>query len=121
MRMLAVLLLALSLPAFAQKAKPGYTVTVHVAETRTGSDCHDVTNGSSLCKSTQDLVASIDGARYELRSETLLSKGLVALGDYPAKLVRDEQKPTHEFTRGYDLLFPDGSTRTFEVVGQVGQ
>jgi len=51
-------------------------------------------------------------------SETVLPKGVVALGDYKARLVNDKQKPTHEFTRDYDLKFPDGSTRKFSVIGQ---
>ena len=65
------------------------------------------------------LDAVVEGKKYELRSETILPKGVVALGDYKAKLVSDKQKPTHEFTREYDLMFPDGSTRKFSVIGQM--
>ena len=96
-----------------------YTVGVHVTASRIGSDCGEVSKGSSSCRATQVLDVLIDGSKYELRSETILAKGVVALGDYKAKLVSDKQKPTHEFTREYDLMFPDGSTRKFSVIGQM--
>ena len=57
-------------------------------------------------------------AKYELESSTFFPKGIVALGDYKAKLVSDQVKPTHEFNRTYELMFPDGSTRKFRVTGQ---
>jgi len=65
----------------------------------------------------QQLTILIDGVKYELESETFFPKGIVALGDYEAELI-DDQKPTHEFTRAYDLIIPDGSTRKFRVIGQ---
>jgi hypothetical protein len=96
-----------------------YTLGVHVTASRIGSDCGEVSKGSSSCRATQVLAAVVDGKKYELRSETILQKRVVALGDYKAKLVTDKQKPTHEFTREYDLMFPDGSTRKFSVIGQM--
>ncbi|MHB1937863.1 MAG: hypothetical protein ACYCOR_14920 [Acidobacteriaceae bacterium] len=38
---------------------------------------------------------------------------------HKARLIKDKQKPTHEFNRSYELMFPDGSTRKFRVTGQV--
>ena len=61
---------------------------------RIGSDCTDVTKGNSICRATQVLNVVIDGSKYELQSETVLPKGVVALGDYKARLVNDKQKPT---------------------------
>lgn len=58
------------------------------------------------------LTVQVKGKKYELESETFFSKGLVALGNYQAKLGDHKEKPTGEFTRSYDLMFPDGSTRT---------
>lgn len=101
------------------QAPAEYTLGVHVTASRIGSDCGEVSKGTSSCRATQMLDAVIDGKKYELRSETILQKGVVALGDYKAKLVSDKQKPTHEFTREYDLMFPDGSTRKFTVIGQM--
>jgi hypothetical protein len=115
-------ILALSLlfclPLFAQSPDAGYNLNIHVSESRIGTDC-GVSSGNSSCKSVQQLAALIDGAKYELEGETYFPKGIVALGDYKAKLVKDQQKPTHEFNRTYELMFPDGSTRKFRVTGQV--
>ena len=114
--LLFVSAMALAVPAYAQKSSD-YAIKVHVSASRIGYDC-GVTKGESSCKSVQQVTVMIDGAKYELQSQTYFPKGIVALGDYQAKLVSDEQKPTHEFTRTYDLMFPDGSTRKFHVIGQ---
>jgi hypothetical protein len=90
-----------------------YTVNIHVAASRIGIDCD-----SASCKNAQILSVLIDGIKYELQSETYFPKGIVALGDYKAALIGDKAKPTREFTRTYDLMFPDKSTRTFRVIGQ---
>ena len=116
-------ILALSLlfclPLFAQSPDAGYNLNIHVSETRIGGDCGVVTHGNSTCNSVQQLSVLVDGTKYELEGETYFPKGIVALGDYKAKLVKDQQKPTHEFNRTYELMFPDGSTRKFRVTGQV--
>ena len=109
--------LLFSLPLFAQSPSADYNLNIHVSESRIGTVCGPVFNTS--CDSLQELSVLIDGAKYELESKTVLTKGIVALGDYKAKLVKDQQKPTHEFNRTYELMFPDGSTRQFIVTGQV--
>ncbi len=73
----------------------------------------------SSCGSVQQISVLIDGAKYEMESVTALPKGIIALGDYKAKLVKDQQKPTREFNRTYSLMFPDGSTRDFVVTGEL--
>ncbi len=115
---LLVLSFGLSLPSFAQQSDD-YKVDVHVINSRITSICGSVFHGESTCKWAQTLTTTIDGHKYELQSETLRSKGVVALGDYKAKLVKDETRPTGEFNRVYDLMFPDQSTRKFKVVGQM--
>lgn len=107
--------MALAVPAMGQAAD--YPVSVHVTTSRMGKDCGEVTKGSSGCKVTQVLDVVIDGTKYELQAETLLAKGVVALGDYKARLVSDKKKPTNEIMRQYELQFPDRSTRKFEVIG----
>ncbi len=109
--------LLLALPLFAQAKGADYTINMHVSESRIGTDC-GVASGNSSCKSVQQLTVLVNGTKYELESETFFPKGIVALGDYKAKLVKDQQKPTHEFNRSYELMFPDGSTRKFRVTGQ---
>jgi hypothetical protein len=73
------------LPLFAQAPDAGYTLNIHVSESRIGTARGNV----------QELSVLVDGAKYELESITNFPKGIVALGDYKAKLVKDKQKPTH--------------------------
>jgi hypothetical protein len=115
--LLFVSAIVLSVPLYAQTKSADYAVKVHVSASHIGTDC-GVTKGDSSCKSVQQITVLVDGAKYELQSETFFPKGIVALGDYQAKLVDDQQKPTREFTRTYDLRFADGSTRKFHVIGQ---
>lgn len=111
--------LLFSLPLFAASPSADYNITIHVSESRIGTDCGSVIKGDSFCKSVQKLSVMIDGAKYELEAETRTPKGIIAIGDYKAKLVKDQQKPTHEFSRIYELMFPDGTTRQFTVTGQI--
>jgi hypothetical protein len=111
------LTLLFSLPLFAASPAADYNLTIHVSESHMGTICGSVFNDS--CRSLQQLSVIIDGAKYELEAETVLPKGVVALGDYKGKLIKDQQKPTHEFNRSYSLMFPDGTARDFVVTGQV--
>ncbi len=43
---------------------------------------------------------------------------LLSLGDYKAKIVRDDHKVTYDSYKIYEFLFPDQKTRKFIVVGQ---
>lgn len=104
--------LLISSPLVAQTPST-YNLTVHVTESEIGYDC----SGGHGCEHTQTLRVTVDRQQYELQAETLLSKGVIALGDYPARLSQDVHKPTNEFSRQYTIQFPDGSTRTFDVIG----
>jgi hypothetical protein len=65
----------------------------------------------------QYLNVIIDGKKYDMNGPT--DGGfLLALGDYKAKLVKDEHKTSYESVQVYEFLFPDKKTRRFEVVGQ---
>ena len=81
-----------------------YTVNIHV-------------KSSSIAGGQQDLSVVIDGKKYDLESETV-PRALLALGDYKAKLVKDEHKTTYDSVRVYEFLFPDNKMRKFTVVGQ---
>jgi len=97
-------LLLLSTLAYAADPKPAdYNVTVHVS-------------ASHLVKNLQDLEVTIDGKKYELESDLGIGY-LLALGDYKAKLVRNNQKPPYESDQEYEFLFPEGKTRLYQVVG----
>ena len=118
MKLLLILLVVAAPSLTFGQSKTGYTIPVHVLESHIGLSC-TTTKWTSSCKSTQVLTALVEGKKYELESETFFAKGIVALGDYHAKLSNHKEKPTEEFTRSYDLMFPDGSTRTFNVIGQM--
>lgn len=58
----------------------------------------------------------IQGKKYELRSELSLGK-LLVLGNYKAKLVKDDHPTAYDSSQVYEFLFPD-KTRPYVVVGQ---
>jgi hypothetical protein len=82
-----------------------YTVNLHVS-----SSSIDVGG-------RQALDAFIGGKKYELLCECANGM-LLALGDYKAKLVKDEHKTPYDSLQVYEFLFPDNKIRRFEVVGQ---
>jgi len=85
-----------------------YTISVHVSSSRM------VLEGD-LSAFSQELNATIDGKKYELRCSSI--NALLALGDYKAKLVRDQHRTAYDSYRVYELLFSDKKTRKFQVVG----
>ena len=107
------LLLLLSTTAFAAADKPNsadFTAKVHVissAFVQTGDNLYG-----------QVLETTIDGQPVQLRG---ISAGVLALGDYPARIspkIHGPKNPnTYDIYRGYDLLMPDGTTRTYTVTG----
>ena len=66
--------LLFSLPLFAASPSADYNITIHVSESRIGTDCGSVIKGDSFCKSVQKLSVMIDGAKYELEAETRTSQ-----------------------------------------------
>jgi hypothetical protein len=103
------ILLLLSIFAHASDPKPAdYTTTIHVSATRI----------AIAARAVQELDVTIDGRKYELASELSLNQ-LLTLGDYKAKLVKDDHRSTYDSYQVYEFLFPDGKTRKFDVVGQV--
>lgn len=118
---LAIILLA---PAFvaAQKTQPDpadYTITVHVQSSRLAMISGDVTNGTSFYQWMQRLEVVIDGKKYELSgSVNPRESKLLRLGDYKARIFREDTKRAYEYSRSYQFLFPDGRTRVYGVVGE---
>ncbi len=110
---LATLLLAQVL-AWAAKPAPNpadYTITVHVQSSR-------LTKGILRpVLWAQHLTVSIDGKKYELEGGYNL-EDVVRVGDYKAKIAKDETKQAYEYRREYEFLFADGITREYYVVGE---
>jgi hypothetical protein len=68
----------------------------------------------------QCLAALIDGKKYELGRINKLNRENFPIhtGDYQARLVKDEAKEAGEFYREYEILFSDGKTVNYAVVGE---
>ena len=95
---------------------PGqYTLTVHVSAAEYAPH-YDVTN--------QILTVTISGKHYRLWGGTVSAKNKYALinpGDYPPRLTVDEHKTIYESRQSYEFLFPDGTTRRFDVIAKLEQ
>jgi hypothetical protein len=106
---LGVLLLLSGLASAGVNPNPAdYTINVHVSSSRM------VLEGDAIAFN-QRLNVTIEGKKYELRSSSI--NALLALGDYKAKLVRDDHRTGYDSYQVYEFLFPDNKTRKFEVVG----
>jgi hypothetical protein len=104
-------------PSWAEKPAPNpaeYTVAIHVQSSRLAEDCSEVTQGNSVCGWVQQLKVLIDGKKYELNG-TSRSADLLRVGDYKAKILREETKHPYEYLRTYEFLFPDGTVRDYYV------
>lgn len=104
---------------WAEKAKPNpadYTIAVHVQSSHLVEFCGDSTNGNSVCSWQQKLTVLIDGKKYELQSGPKVA--LLRVGDYKAKIAKDETQRSYEYLRTYEFLFPDGQTREYSVIGE---
>ena len=82
-----------------------YAVNIHVSRSR-------ITDHGQ-----QKLNVVIDGKNYQLESYGAFNS-LLALGDYKAKLVKDEHKGTYDSLQIYEFLLPDQKTSRFVVIGQ---
>ena len=102
---IAALLILLSLATLALATPPpnDYTINVHVTS-------------SYILNGDQGLDVLINAKKYQLGGP--LKGGLITLGDYKAKLVKDEHQTPYLSTQEYELLFPDNKTRRFSVRGQ---
>jgi hypothetical protein len=101
---LAVLLLSALAWAGGPSHPAEHTINVHVS-----SSSIDVNLNQVL-----DVV--IDGKKYELRSTQSIGM-VLALGDYKAKLIKDQHSNGYDSYQLYEFQLPD-KTRQYRVVGQ---
>jgi hypothetical protein len=101
---LFVLLLVATLAA-AAPAPDEYAINVHV------------TSSYTLGGGGQGLDVVIQTKKYQLGGDPR-GGSLLALGDYKAKLVKDEHPSAYESHQEYELLFSDNKTKKFAVIGQ---
>jgi hypothetical protein len=99
-------LLLLATLAPAAPAPDDYSINVHVTSS------YSISNAAG----GQGLDVAINAKKYQLAG--LVRGGLLALGDYKAKLVKDQHQTAYESSQEYEFLFTDNKTRKFEVIGQ---
>lgn len=110
-----LLLLPTTLLAASSKPNPAdFTITVHVVSSRW--DCA-APGGCS-----QILEATTDAQPVELTHSSNTVGGVLAAGNYPARLSTSVRTPkgddnAYDIYRAYDLLMPDRTVRTFTVTG----
>ncbi|MGA2847292.1 MAG: hypothetical protein ABSF68_17925 [Candidatus Acidiferrales bacterium] len=102
---LFVLLLVATL-APAAPAPDDYSINVHVTSSY-------IVGGSG-----QGLDVVIHAKKYQLGGDLARGPAILALGDYKAKLVKDEHPTAYESRQEYEFLFPDNKTKKFVVMGQ---
>jgi hypothetical protein len=100
-------LLLLATLAPAAPAPDEYSINVHVTSS------YFVGGGQGL-----DVV--INSKKYQLSgfSGATRSASVLALGDYKAKLIKDEHQTAYDSYQEYEFLFPDKKTRKFLLSGQ---
>ena len=89
--------------AGAAPAPADYPITVHVSSSR------------RRAVNTMELGVIISGKKYRLSG---VGTGLLSLGDYKARLVKDEHKTSYQSEQAYELLYPDNKTGRYNVIGQ---
>lgn len=81
-------------------------------------ECSDM-HGNSYCPQVMRLRVEDGQHSFELKALRPNSRSaLLALGNYKARLVIDEHSKPFLSSRVYELLYPDGSTERFDVVGE---
>jgi hypothetical protein len=101
----AALFVLLATLAPAAPAPDDYSINVHVTSSY-------VSAGGG-----QGLDVVIHAKKYQLAGDPTRGSSLLVLGDYKAKLVKDEHPTAYESTQQYEFLFPDNKTKKFTVVG----
>ena len=114
----ALLFVLLIFPALAlaEKPKPNpsdYTVDIHVQASRIVNQCTDSTNGSNTCYWYQSL------KKYELFGNLMPKNAyLLKVGDYKAKIFKEDTSRVYEYLRIYQFLLPDGQVPEYQVTGE---
>jgi len=103
--------------ALAAKTDPAeYNVAIHVQSSHLVYECFSDTKGAT-CAFTPRLNVLIGGKKYELEAEKSRND-LIRVGDYKAKIVKDDSTTSYEYWRTYEFQFVDGTTRKYDVVGE---
>ncbi|MFZ1087173.1 MAG: hypothetical protein WAN35_19595 [Terracidiphilus sp.] len=113
----AFLLPAFPLTAYAADSKD-YPVKVHITASELRSDCYNLGQAVN-CPNVQFLTVFIEGKKYTLKHKALVHTLYpIHPGDYSARMTEDEQKSAGQYEREYEILFSDGKTEAYLVVGE---
>ena len=80
--------------------------------------------GSPIAGWYEIVTATINGKHYQLQGPTSSPKaadccnGLIDPGDYRGRLMKDEHVTSYESLQKFEILFPDGTMRRFDVISQ---
>jgi hypothetical protein len=94
-----------------------YPLNAQVQQASLVNICGTTDKGSD-CGYVQHLTVLMDGKHYQLNG-TAYSSDILQAGQYKARIQKDDSHgQTYNRTLIYRLLFPDGKTADFLVVGQ---
>jgi hypothetical protein len=114
MKKFAFLFFLFSVTVFAQSKPSDYSIAVHVTASRIVAELW----GKDDLHFAQQLTATIDGKKYELKySKQFGGVSLLRVGDYSAKLIEQNNANSYELNQVYEFKFADGKTRKFDVIG----
>ncbi len=117
MKTFGIFLLLFVASASAQSSSSAYPIAVTVQGSSVVDVC-DVSQGSSLDFMYMKLSVIIEGRHLELRGNKPIRNGILALGEYKAKLVTDKHEKPYVSDQVYELQYPDGATERFTVTGE---
>jgi len=91
-----------------------YTEALHVTSS------YIVQNGQQLEVTTNGRNYTLYGATFIARQKgiSLTHTGVLPVGDYKAKLIKENYLPAYILFLSYEILLPDGKTAKFDVIGQ---
>jgi hypothetical protein len=114
-----VLAILLVLPSSLWGAKPNpadYTVTIHIVSSHLAQECEEP-GSVVICGLSQHLNVLIGGKKFELEGGNSKS-GILKLGNYKARQVQNDLVTPDEYRRVYEILFLDGQTKKYRVIGE---
>ncbi len=120
----ALLFALILIPALAWPEKPkanpaDFTIDVHVQSSRTMARCNSATPYAGSCGEYQQLSVIIDGKEYELEGNYMPRKAYVLhVGDYKAKVLKEDTSLSYGDRRTYQFIFPDGQTAEYLLTGE---
>jgi hypothetical protein len=107
-------LLLMSAVVYAQQASnAAYPLKIHVVSSEVSANCATMARGFNCGV----LGVTIDGKKYRLEGSCGLAN-VLRTGDYPGRIVKDNAAGAAEYKREYELLFADGKTEKYWVIGE---